>query len=86
MTDSDHEFFRTMRVTVVDNRVQELVLFSDILQQDSLMLYWGIPDSITGSNNDRWMFLNWNRDTYSAVAMVTQSNSMVQLLTLTSKG
>jgi hypothetical protein len=86
MSDSQQDFFRSMRVTLVDNRVQELILFSDVLQQDTVLYYWGIPDSIKGSPMDKWMYLYWNRDGYSVVAMVTQSNARVGLLRLTAKG
>jgi hypothetical protein len=75
--------FRSMNVTLSGDQVQELILFSDVLQQDTLLLYWGAPDSII-DGKAAW-YLQWNRSTYTATAMMAKSESAITLLTLTAK-
>jgi hypothetical protein len=75
--------FRSMSVTVENDQVQELTLFSDSLHQDSLFLYWGAPDAITSVQDTTRLYLHWNRDTYEAMAAVLEADYMVDFVTLT---
>ena len=77
--------FRWMTVAIEDDQVQELQLFSDVLQQDTLLLYWGAPDAIAKAGNDSLLNLYWERSTYSAVASVLERDSVVRAVTLTAK-
>ncbi len=75
--------FRWMTVAIGDDQVQKLELFSDFLQRDTLLLYWGAPDAIAKSGDDLYMDLYWERGTYSAKASVLEHDSMVKVVTLT---
>lgn len=77
--------FRSVQVDVAQNRIHDMLLFSDVLPEDTLMLYWGIPDSIAQSGNPQWLKLYWERSTYSADALVNKADSIVKLITLTVK-
>ena len=79
----DDGIFRRLLMRIEKKRIQELQLFSKGLQQDTLFLYWGTPDAITKSGNDRFWELYWERSTYSAMATVIKTNSIVTLVTLT---
>ena len=88
MTCADYpkgNIFRTVSVTIENNRIRQLEFYSDVLPEDSLLLYWGMPDSITQSGNPQIVNLYWERSTYSALASVMKSGSVVKLITLTAK-
>ena len=73
--------FRSMTTTVEQGQVQELVLFSDVLHQDSLFLYWGAPDAISSADSAH-LYLHWNRESYAATAAVAEDGDMVSFITL----
>lgn len=77
--------FRSMIVAIEHDQVQELVLFSDTLHQDTLFVYWGAPDAITSVQDDERLYVHWNRDTYEATAAVLEADYMVDFVTLTKK-
>ncbi|MEO8606257.1 MAG: hypothetical protein ABI690_00120 [Chloroflexota bacterium] len=77
--------FRSVSITIQNNRVQELNLFSDFLQQDVLSLYWGAPDAISKSQNGQAVYLHWDRSAYTASAMLNKPYLVVNLVTLTAK-
>jgi hypothetical protein len=77
--------FRSVSITLKNGRIQELNLFSDFLQQEVLFLYWGAPDAITKGQNDQSLYLNWDRSTYTATAMLTKPYLVVSLVTLRAK-
>jgi len=79
------DVFRTVNVTIENNRIQQLEFYSDVLPEDGLLLYWGMPDSITQSGNPQIVNLYWERKTYSALASVIKSDLVVRLLTLIAK-
>jgi hypothetical protein len=77
--------FRWMTVAIDDSQVQELKLFSEVLQQDSLFLYFGAPDAIGKSGSDSRLDLYWDRGTYSVTASVQVHDLVVKLVTLAAK-
>ena len=77
--------FHWMTMTIIDNRVKELNLFSDVLKQDTLLLYWGAPDAISKSDNDSQLNLYWERRTYSVIASILELDSVVKRVKLTAK-
>jgi hypothetical protein len=77
--------FRWITFRLNNDQVQELQLFSDVLQQDTLFLYWGAPDAIHQSGDERRLNLHWERDTYSVMASVIKSSWIAQLVTITAK-
>jgi hypothetical protein len=88
MTCADYpkdDIFRTVSVTIENNRIRQLEFYSDVLPEDSLLLYWGMPDSITQSGNPQIVNLYWERSTYSVLASVMKSGSVVKLITVTAK-
>jgi hypothetical protein len=74
--------FRSVSVTIQDDQVQELNLFSDYLQQDVLAVYWGVPDAITKGLNGESVYLHWDRGTYTATARLIQPYIVVSLMTI----
>ena len=74
--------FRSISITLKNGRIQELNLFSDFLQQDALFLYWGAPDAIIKGQNGQSLYLQWDRSTYTATAMLTKPYLVVSLVTL----
>ena len=74
--------FRWMTIAIDHDQVSELELFSDVLQQESLLLYWGMPDSITRTASDQFLQLCWERSTYSATASIQEANSVVKIVML----
>ena len=85
MNKLDDGVFRWMTVAIDGNHVRELRLFSDTLPQDALLLYWGPPDSISRLGTDSLLNLYWEHSTYSAMAAVRESDSVVKLITLTAR-
>jgi len=83
----DDNVFQGIMVTIVDNRVQELQFFSDVLLEDSLLLYWGMPDAVTRFGNDQALDLRWNRTTYQAraVAQPVRLGAIVKTVMLTAR-
>jgi hypothetical protein len=79
------DVFRYMGIRIKDNRIQELDLFSDVLQEDTLFLYWGAPDAITEGQIGKTVYLHWNRSSYEATATITKPYSVVNLVTITAK-
>lgn len=77
--------FRSVQIAIADNRIHDLLLFSNVLPENTLMLYWGIPDSIAASGKYQWVELYWERSTYSANALVNKIDSVVKLITVTAK-
>ena len=77
--------FRWMMVTIDENRVQELQLSSDSFPQDVLLLYWGPPDSISRSGTDSLLNLYWDHSTYSAMAVIRETDSIVKSVILTAR-
>jgi hypothetical protein len=78
--------FHWIAITVNDGRVQELQLYSDTLQQDTLFLYWGAPDAISQSGDGEVLILHWDRSAYSVMASVTKYSWVATLVTLTAAG
>ena len=74
--------FRSVSITIKNDRIQELNLFSDFLQQDVLSVYWGVPDSITKGGSGQSLYLHWDRDTYTATAMLNSPYFVVSLVTI----
>jgi hypothetical protein len=83
--DRREDVFRQMLVTLANEKVRELFLFSDTLRQDTLTLYWGVPDAITRGSNGQSIFLHWNQETYTATATINEPDAMVSLVTLIAK-
>jgi hypothetical protein len=77
--------FRSITITIKDNRIRALNLFSDYLQQDVLSLYWGVPDAMTKGYNGESLYLHWDRSTYQATATLTKPYLVVSLVTLVAK-
>ncbi len=78
------DIFHSIRVDIQDERVQQLDLFSDILQEDTLLLYWGAPDAIQRGTDGRYIYLRWNCSTYIATASIPANGSVVSFLSLVS--
>lgn len=74
--------FRSVSVRVEHGLVQEVTLFSDVLQQDSLLLYWGAPDAIHSIGSPQRQYMRWYHDTYLAEAAVLEGDYMVNIVTL----
>ncbi|MEO8606256.1 MAG: hypothetical protein ABI690_00115 [Chloroflexota bacterium] len=81
----DNDLFRFMGIRIKENQIQEIDLFSDVLQEDTLYLYWGAPDSITEGQVGRTVYLHWDRTTYTATATLIKPYSVVNLVTLVAK-
>jgi len=79
----DDPIFQTVAVTIIDDRVSELMLFSNSLQEDAVSLYWGAPDTIALSGDNQSFELYWERSSYSANALVNKADSVVKLITIT---
>lgn len=77
--------FRNIGLLFRGNRIQELDLFSDVLAEDILFLYWGAPDAITEGEIGKTIYLHWDRSTYKATATVTKPYSVVNLVTVVAK-
>jgi hypothetical protein len=43
--------FRVISLTIESDRIRQLEFYSEVLSEDVLLLYWGMPDSITPSGN-----------------------------------
>ncbi len=82
---SEKGTFRSISITIKNDQIQELNLFSDYLQQDVLSLYWGVPDAITKGLNGESLYLHWDRSSYEATAMLTKPYLVVSLVTLRAK-
>ena len=41
--------FHSISVTIVADQIQQVEFHSDVLREDMLLLYWGMPDSITSA-------------------------------------
>ena len=85
MSAVDDALFHKIEVVLSDGQVQVLKLFSDTLHHDTLLLYWGAPDAIQRRGDNQPLYLEWNRRTYSATALVRELDSMVTVVTLTAK-
>lgn len=82
---ADNDVFRYMGIRINDSRIQELDLFSDVLHEDTLFLYWGAPDAITEGQIGKTVYLYWDRSTYEATATITKPYSVVNLVTIKAK-
>jgi hypothetical protein len=85
MDNPSDSVFGSVQVAIADSRIHNLLLFSNVLLENALMLYWGIPDSIAQSRKSQWVELYWERRGYSASALVNKTNSVVKLITVTAK-
>ncbi len=77
--------FRWVTVHVEDEQIQQVELLSDVLPEDALLLYWGMPDAISRMGSDQRLNLFWERNSYSAMATVVETTSTVRIVTLTAK-
>lgn len=77
--------FQAVNVFVNRGRIRQLNLFSNALQEEALFLYWGAPDAIQTTDNRLLLELQWDRQTYSASALVGKADAVVTRVTLTAK-
>jgi len=75
--------FRWVTVRMENARIEQLELISDVLPEDVLLLYWGMPDSISRMGSDQRLNLFWERGSYQAMATVMEATSLVRIVTLT---
>lgn len=75
--------FRWVTVRIINSRISQLELLSDVLPEDVLQLYWGMPDAISRMGRDQRLNLYWERSGYSAMATVMETSSVVRIVTLT---
>lgn len=75
--------FRWVTVRIKNSRIAQLELLSDVLPEDVLLLYWGMPDAISRMGREQRLNLYWERGSYSAMATVMEVSSMVRIVTLT---
>lgn len=83
-TDPDPAFY-ALGVRIKDNQVRELDLYSQALQEDTLVLYWGVPDSITKSRYGQSLLLKWDRRDYRVTAVLVKPYTIVSVVIITAK-
>jgi hypothetical protein len=73
-----------MSLVIDDERVQKLQLYPEALRADSLLLYWGTPDSVTRVGDGQILYIMWVRDGVRAVAVVDdiRPGAVVRRMTL----
>lgn len=75
--------FRWVTIRMRNAQIAQLELISDVLPEDVLLLYWGMPDAILRMGSNQRLNLFWERGSYSAMATVMEATSVVRIVTLT---